>query len=83
MPRKKKIKLKVKKDKTVKNNGLSKIAKITTKSLSAAFTSFKKKQELKRIKDIKLKKLQENNDLIKEKKELKIWEEKLKKEDNK
>ena len=81
MPKKKRIKSKVKKDKTINNNGLSKIAKITTKSLSAAFTNFKKKQELKKVKEIKLKKLQENNDLIKEKKELKIWEDKLKKED--
>ena len=45
MPKKKKNKLKVKKEKNLNNNGLSKIAKITTKSLSAAFTSFKKKQE--------------------------------------
>ena len=56
MPKKKKIKSKVGKNKTVKNNGLSKIAKITTKSLSAAFTSFKKNKELKKIKDIKIKK---------------------------
>ena len=83
MPKKKKIKSKVRKDRNVKNIGLSKIAKITTKSLSVAFTNFKKKQELKKIKDIKLKKLQENNDLIKEKKELRIWEEKLKKEESK
>ena len=33
MPRKKKIKSKVKNDKTVKNNGLSKIAKITTTAI--------------------------------------------------
>ena len=46
MPKKKKIKSKAKKVKTTNNNGLSKIAKITTKSLSAAFINFKKKQEL-------------------------------------
>ena len=55
MPKKKRIKSKVKKDKTINNNGLSKIAKITTKSLSAAFTNFKKKQELKRLKRLNLK----------------------------
>ena len=61
---------------------MAKIATITTKSLSSAFINFKKNQELKKIKEIKLKKLQENNELIKEKKELKIWEEKLKKEES-
>ena len=45
------------------------IAQITTKSLSSAFLKFKKKQELKKkIKEIKLKKLLENNDIIREKK---------------
>ena len=73
MPRKKNIKLKSKKISLKKNNGLAKIATITTKSLSNAFESFKKNQEIKKIKEIKLKKLQENNNLIKEKKELKIY----------
>ena len=41
--------------------------------------NFKKNQELKKIKEIKLKKLQENNEIIKEKKEIKIWEGKIKK----
>ena len=66
-----------------KNNSFTKLATITTKSLSNAFVNFKKNQEIKKIKEIKLKKLQENSDLIRQKKELKIWEEKLKKEDNK
>ena len=83
MPKKKNIKNKLKKNNSKKNNGLAKIASITTKSISSAFVNFKKKQELKKIKEIKLKKLQENNNLIKEKKELKILEDKLKKEDNK
>ena len=66
-----------------KNKGLANIAAITTKSLSSALENFKKNQELKKIKDIKLKKLQEQGHLAKEKKELKILEEKLKKEDGK
>ena len=71
--KKKKIRAKVEKE------GLVGLTNFTTKSLSGAFIKFKKKQELKKIKEIKLKKLQENNALVKEKKELKIWEEKLKK----
>ena len=74
---KKKKKIKLKKEK----KGLSKITNFTTKSISSAFINFKKNQQIKKNKEIKLKKLQENNDLIKEKKELKLWEEKLKKEE--
>ena len=76
---KKKKKIKTKKEK----KGLSKLTNFTTKSLSGAFLNFKKNQELKKIKEIKLKRIQENNSLVKERKELKIWEEKLKKEENK
>ena len=83
MPKKKIIKNKNRKNNYKKHGGLAKIANITSKSLSNAFINFKKNQEIKKIKEIKLKKLQENNELIREKKELKIWEEKLKKEDNK
>ena len=83
MPYKKNIKTKSRKKSNPKKNGLAKIATITTKSLSNAYVNFKKNQELKKIKEIKLKKLQENNELLREKKEIKIWEEKLKKEDNK
>ena len=61
--KKKKIKIKIEK------KGLAGLTNFTTKSLSGAFINFKKKQELKKIKEIKLKKLQENNALIKEKKE--------------
>ena len=51
--------------------------------LKRFFKSWEKKnQEIKKIKEIKLRKLQENNDLVREKKELRIFEEKLKKEDN-
>ena len=67
MIKKKKSKSKLRK--TVYKNsssGLSKIASITTKSLSSAFVNFKKNQELKKIKEIKLKKLSENNEVIRE-----------------
>ena len=60
MPRKKKIKTKKEK------KGLSKLTNFTTKSLSGAFLNFKKNQELKKIKEIKLKRIQENNSLVKE-----------------
>ena len=60
-------------------NGFAKLATITTKSLSAAFVNYKKRQEQNKIKEIKLKKLQENSELLREKKEIKAWEEKLKK----
>jgi len=44
---KRKKKTRIKKEK----NGLSKITKFTTKSLSSAFIKFKKNQELKKIKE--------------------------------
>ena len=51
MKNKKKTKSKSKKKSiNKKGNGLAKIASITTKSLSNAFTNFKKNQELKKIK---------------------------------
>ena len=62
-----KKKIKTKKEK----KGFVGLTKFTTKSLSGALKNFKKKQELKKIKEIKLKKLQENNYLIKEKKRIK------------
>ena len=83
MIKKKNLKSKIKKKSSKQDTGLAKIATITTKSLSSAFVNFKKNQELKKIKEIKLKKLSENNEVIRERKDLKILEEKLKKEDNK
>ena len=83
MPNKKLTKFKTKRKKVKdKSSGLAKLASITTKSLSSAITNYKKNQEIKKIKEIKLKKLQENNQIIKEKKELRIWEDKLRKEEN-
>ena len=83
MPLKNKNKNKNKRVRNKDNSGLAKLASITTKSISSAYLNYKKNQEQKKIKEIKLKKLQENNNIIKEKKELKTWEERLKKEDNK
>ena len=83
MPVKKNYKSKSKKIKATNNNGLAKLASITTRSLSSAYSNYKKNLEIKKIKEIKLKKLQENNEIIREKKELRVWEEKVKKEENK
>lgn len=76
MPRKK---IKLKKNKS----GLVKIATLTTKSFSNVISNYKKNKELKRIKDIKLQKLSDKNQILKEKKDLKIWEEKISKESRK
>ena len=78
------VKRKKKNSKTLKNNnGLAKIATITTKSLSNAFSNYKKNKELSKIKAIKLQKLEEKNQFLKERKDLKLWEERLNKESNK
>ena len=45
MPSKKNTKLKIKRKKKPDNNGLAKLASITTKSLSSAYSNFKKNQE--------------------------------------
>ena len=74
MPLKNKNKNKNKRVRNKDNSGLAKLASITTKSISSAYLNYKKNQEQKKIKEIKLKKLQENNNIIKEKKELKTWE---------
>ena len=75
MPSKKNTKTRNKRKRNQESTGgLTKLATITTRSLSSAITNFKKNQEQKKIKEIKLKKLQESNDLTKEKKELNITE---------
>ena len=79
MTKKKKKRITKKKD----SNSFSKIANFTTKSISTAFNSYKKSQEQKKIREIKLKKLQENNQILKERKELKNLEEKIDKENHK
>ena len=78
MPLKKK-KTKIKK----KTNGLTKIATLTTSSLSSALSNYKKKKEQEKIKAIKLQKLEERNSYQKEKRELKLWEDRLNKESSK
>ena len=60
MPYKKKQK-KIKKKKIKNNNGLAKIATLTTKSISNAFSNYKKNKELNKIRTIKLQKLEDKN----------------------
>ena len=79
MPLKKKKKTTRAKTSKQTNGGLTKFATFTTDSISKAFVNYKKNKELQKIKEIKLKKLQENNQIIKDKKELKLLEDKLKK----
>ena len=50
-----------------------KFASLTTSSLSKAFIKYKKNQEIKKIKEIKLKKLEENNQILKERKRIKSF----------
>ena len=76
---KKKKKTKIKKD----SGGLAKIATFTTKSISSALSNYKKNKEQNKIRAIKLQKLEEKNSILKERKDLKIWEERLIKESNK
>ena len=70
MALKKKKKIIKTKTKSKRNSetGLTKFASLTTSSLSKAYSNFKKNQEIKKIKEIKLKKLEENNQILKEKK---------------
>ena len=76
-----------KKKKRIKNlkrkNGLAKIANFTTKSLGNVLSNYRKSKELEKIKIIKLQKLKEKNQILKEKKDLRTLEEKLIKESNK
>ena len=66
------VKKKIKKKTIKKNNSLAKIATLTTKSLSSAFSNYKKNKELEKIKEIKLQKLEEKNLILKERKDLKM-----------
>ena len=56
---------------------------MTTKSISSAFSNYKKNKELDKIKAIKIQKLEEKNKISNERKELRVWEERLTKESNK
>ena len=64
-------------------HGLSKIASFTKKSITTAISNYKKNKEQNKIRAIKLQKLEERTSLLKEKKDLKAWEDKLIKESNK
>ena len=78
------IKKKNKRKKFIKKSGINKITNLAPKSfLSKAFSNYKKNKELNKIKAIKLEKLKEKNQILKDRKELKAWEERLVKESNK
>ena len=78
MPRKK-----IKHKNSKKSTGIVKISNLAPKSfLSNAFSNYKKNKELNKIKAIKLEKLKEKNQILKERKDLKVWEERLIKESN-
>ena len=55
------------------------LAKITSRSLSKAYKNFKNKQEINKLKKIKLEKREEARGITKEKKELKLREEQINK----
>ena len=66
-----------------KNAGIKKLATFTTKSISSAFSNYKKNKELEKIRIIKLQQIEEKNLILKERKELKSFEERLNKESTK
>ena len=68
--------------KTTKEPGLSfhRLAKITSRSISKAYKGFKNKQEINKLKKIKLQKREEARGITKEKKELKLREEQISKD---
>ena len=76
-------KKKIRTKKKINNIGLAKIANLTTKSISSAFIKYKKNRELEKVKVIKLQKLEEKNQILKERKDLKSWQDRLNKESNK
>ena len=64
-------KKKIKQKKIKRKIGVAKIANFSTKSfLSNAISNYKKNKELNKIKAIKLEKLQEKNQILKERKDL-------------
>ena len=75
------IKKKIKQKNFKKKSRIAKVSNFTSKSfLSNAFSNYKKNKELNKIKEIKLEKLKEKNLIQKDRKELKVWEERLIKE---
>ena len=65
-----------------KNKGIASIASLTTKSISVAFSNYKKNKELKKFNQLNYKTWGKKSNQ-KERKELRNWEEKLIKESNK
>ena len=76
MPRKKSVRKK-------NASGIAKIASFTATSISNAYSTYKKKQDQRKVEEIKLKKLAENNKVIQERKELRSKEDQLKKDQDK
>ncbi len=76
MPRKKIVRRK-------NASGIAKIASFTATSISNAYSTYKKKQDQRKVEEIKLKKLAENNKVIQERKELRSKEDQLKKDQDK
>ncbi len=76
-----------KKRKTKKKNnplgGLGKLASFTSESIGSAYDSYKKRQHIKKIEEIKLKKLEESHKIKEERKELKLKEDQVKKDQEK
>ena len=70
---------KKKHQKKTKKPGISfrRLAKITSRSLSKAYEGFKNKQKINKLNNIKLKKREEARGIRKEKKELKLREEQI------
>ena len=58
------------KTKKINNKSNYKVSIFSSKTLKKVLSNYKKKQEQKKIKEIKLKKIAENNQILKEKKEL-------------
>ena len=63
-----------------KNKSVANVSLFTSKSFKNVLKNYKKNKEQKKIKEIKLKKLAENNQILKDRKELRSWEERLSKE---
>ena len=76
------MKKKKKHQKKTKKQEISfhRLAKITSRSLSKAYQGFKNKQKINKLKKIKLKKREEAREITKEKKELKLREEQINKD---
>ena len=51
---------------TRKKNGLAKIANLTSKSFGSVLSNYKKNKELEKIKTIKLQKLEEKSQILKD-----------------